>query len=65
MCFELIDLLLGHLVARVVENFFGEHFEDVEVVFADVHVLDGGGADVVDEAAPGGVPFVLYDLHEG
>jgi hypothetical protein len=46
----------------VVEDFLREHFEYAEVVLADVHVFDGGGADVVDEGAPSGVPLVFYYL---
>jgi hypothetical protein len=48
----------------MVEYFLGEHFEYVEVVFADVHVVEGGLADVLDEGAPSSVPLVLHDLDE-
>ena len=61
---QLDNLLVRQLVFGVVEDFFGEHFEDVEVVFADVHVLHGGRADLVDEVGPGSVPLVLDNLDQ-
>jgi hypothetical protein len=33
----------------MVENLFTEHFKYVKVILTNIHVLDGGGADVVDE----------------
>lgn len=40
---------MGQLVFGMVENLLRKHFEDVKVVFADIHVLGGGLADVVNE----------------
>lgn len=40
LCFELFDLLVRELIFAVVKDFLGEHFEDGEVVFADVHIFD-------------------------
>lgn len=55
---------MGQLVFGMVENLLRKHFEDVKVVFADIHVLGGGLADVVNEGAPSGIPFVLDDLDQ-
>jgi len=64
LCLEVCDLVLSELTLRVVKDFFGEHLENAEIVLADVHVVHGGVADVVDEGSPGGIPLVLDDLDE-
>lgn len=64
LLFELVDLALRHLVLGVVEDFLTEHLQNIEIVLADVHILGGGCADVVDEGAPGTIPFVLHYLDE-
>ena len=62
--FEFLDLQMSELVFGVVEDFLRQHFEDVEIILADIHVGFGGGADLVDEVGPGGVPLVLDYLDE-
>lgn len=61
---EFLDLLLRHLVLRVVKDLLTEHLQYVEIVLADAHVLGGGLTDVVDEGPPAGVPLVFDDLDE-
>lgn len=43
------NLLLCHLIFRMIEYFLTEHFEYVEVIFADIHVFERGRTDVVNE----------------
>lgn len=38
---EFLDLHLRHLILGVIEYFLTEHFEDIEVVLADVHIFGG------------------------
>jgi len=64
LLFKFQDLVLSHLILGVIEDLLAEHLENIEIIFANVHVLGGGLADVVDEGAPGGVPLVLHDLHQ-
>ena len=64
LLFEFIDLCLRHLVFGVVKDFLAEHLQNIEVILADVHIFGGGGTDVVDEGAPGGIPLVFDDLDE-
>lgn len=61
---QLLNLQLRHLILRVIEYFLTEHFEDIKVVLADVHIFGGGLADVVDKGGPGVVPLIFYYLHE-
>ena len=37
---QLIDLLLCHLVFGIIEYFFTQNLQDLEIVLADVHILD-------------------------
>lgn len=46
------DLLLGHLIFGKIEDFLREHFEDGEIIFADVHVFFGGFANVINKGGP-------------
>lgn len=64
LLFKFLDLVLGHLILRVIEDLLAEHLENIEIILANAHVLGGGLADIVDEGTPGGVPLVLHDLHQ-
>ena len=52
------------LAFRVIKYFLGQHFEDVKIILADVHVGFGRGTDLVDEVSPGSIPLVLDYLDE-
>lgn len=65
MALQLLNLNLSHLVFGVIEYFLAEHFQNIEVVFADVHVFQRCGTDIIDECPPSGVPLVFDNLNEG
>jgi hypothetical protein len=52
------------LLSRVVEDLFGEEFEDDEVVLAKVHVVLRGGDNLGDEVWPVVRPLLLENLNE-
>lgn len=62
--FQFLDLMLGHLIFGMIKNFFTEHLQNIEIILADIHVLSGRLADIVDEGAPCGIPFVFDYLNE-
>ena len=50
---ELLDLVLRELTFGMVKDFLTEHLEYAKIVFADIHIIDRGGTDIVDERLPG------------
>jgi hypothetical protein len=49
LLFELKDLKLSHLILGMVEDFLTQHLQNIKIVLADIHILRGGLADIVDE----------------
>jgi hypothetical protein len=41
--------MLGHLVFGMVENFLTQHFENVEVVLANIDIFGGRVTDILDK----------------
>lgn len=62
--FQVSRLSRGHLVGRVVKDFFGEKAEDNHIVLADGQVRPTGGNNFVDEGWPVMGPLLLEDGDE-
>lgn len=64
MFLEFSNLFLCHLIFRIVKYLLWEHFQNWEVILADIHIFEGSRANIVNKCGPCGIPFVFDNLNE-
>lgn len=64
MFLEFSNLFLCHLIFRIVKYLLWEHFQNWEVILADIHIFEGSRANIVNKCGPCCIPFVFDNLNE-
>ena len=55
---------MSELVFRMIKDFLRQHFENIEVILADVHIFGGGTTNIIDEMFPSSIPLIFNYLNE-
>lgn len=62
LSFEFFNLVLCELTFGVVKDFLRKHFQNTEIILADIQIAHRATTDVTDKIFPSCVPFVFDDL---